>query len=207
MTSKFTMTALAAICAVFAASSASAATNIFPAAAGSVVAAGPYGFLLPGDPWLGGAYAPASLTEPVNGSPLAEGTQWNAGSFWWTGTATSWTVYLDHSYSMNQLVVQADNNDSYQVQYRVGSSWVDAADVGAVAGWGLMTRSPYDVSFTTNALRVVATGGDGYYALGQIEAFGTAAPELSTWAMMLAGFAALGFAGYRGSRKSVAALA
>ena len=32
----------------------------------------------------------------------------------------------------------------------------------------------------------------------------TAAPELSTWAMMLLGFAGLGFAGYRGSRKDAA---
>jgi hypothetical protein len=30
----------------------------------------------------------------------------------------------------------------------------------------------------------------------------TAAPELSTWAMMLAGFAGLGLAGYRRGRKS-----
>ncbi len=32
----------------------------------------------------------------------------------------------------------------------------------------------------------------------------TAVPEPSTWAMMLAGFVAIGFAGYRGSRKGVA---
>jgi hypothetical protein len=33
---------------------------------------------------------------------------------------------------------------------------------------------------------------------------GGVVPELSTWAMMLLGFAGLGFAGYRASRKSVA---
>ncbi len=33
----------------------------------------------------------------------------------------------------------------------------------------------------------------------------TAAPEPSTWMMMLAGFAGLGFAGYRSGRKSPAA--
>jgi PEP-CTERM motif len=32
-------------------------------------------------------------------------------------------------------------------------------------------------------------------------------PEPSTWAMMLVGFAGLGFAGYRASRKSVASVA
>jgi hypothetical protein len=34
--------------------------------------------------------------------------------------------------------------------------------------------------------------------------FGTAVPEPSTWAMMLLGFAGLGFAGYRRSRKASA---
>jgi hypothetical protein len=32
----------------------------------------------------------------------------------------------------------------------------------------------------------------------------TAIPEASTWAMMLLGFAGLGFAGYRASRKAFA---
>ena len=33
---------------------------------------------------------------------------------------------------------------------------------------------------------------------------GTPVPEPSTWAMMLAGFAGLGFLGWRGSRRTVA---
>ena len=35
----------------------------------------------------------------------------------------------------------------------------------------------------------------------------SAAPEPSTWAMMLLGFAGIGFAGYRASRKGAAAAA
>jgi hypothetical protein len=34
------------------------------------------------------------------------------------------------------------------------------------------------------------------------EIAGTAVPEPSSWAMMLVGFAGLGFAGYRASRRS-----
>ncbi len=37
--------------------------------------------------------------------------------------------------------------------------------------------------------------------------FSTGVPEPSTWAMMLIGFAGLGFAGYRASRKSASAMA
>ena len=32
--------------------------------------------------------------------------------------------------------------------------------------------------------------------------YNTAVPELGTWAMVMLGFAGLGFAGYRGSRKA-----
>ena len=42
-----------------------------------------------------------------------------------------------------------------------------------------------------------------FFASNEIATFApSAVPELSTWAMMLAGFAGLGFAGYRTSRKS-----
>jgi hypothetical protein len=43
--------------------------------------------------------------------------------------------------------------------------------------------------------------GDGVFA------FGGAVPEPSTWMMMLVGFAGLGFAGWRGSRKTAAGAA
>jgi hypothetical protein len=38
-----------------------------------------------------------------------------------------------------------------------------------------------------------------------MEVSGVATPEPSTWAMMTLGFAGLGFAGYRASRRAVAA--
>ena len=48
---------------------------------------------------------------------------------------------------------------------------------------------------------VIANGVTDYTSAGGL-ALGT--PEPSTWAMMLAGFAGLGFAGYRSSRKRAA---
>ena len=50
----------------------------------------------------------------------------------------------------------------------------------------------------------LACSPDGSGGFGFDFAVGGAVPEPSTWAMMLAGFAGLGFAGYRASRKSVA---
>jgi hypothetical protein len=55
-----------------------------------------------------------------------------------------------------------------------------------------------DLTFGYN---LVADGSGGF---GFDFAVGGAVPEPSTWAMMLIGFAGLGFAGYRASRKNVA---
>ena len=49
---------------------------------------------------------------------------------------------------------------------------------------------------------LVADGSGGF---GFDFALGGAVPETSTWAMMLVGFAGLGFAGYRASRRTAAA--
>jgi hypothetical protein len=63
---------------------------------------------------------------------------------------------------------------------------------------------------TTNAIAfdfakfvVGANVVSGTVDIGQSMASITVVPELSTWAMILLGFAGLGFAGYRGSRKAV----
>ena len=53
----------------------------------------------------------------------------------------------------------------------------------------------------TIGYNLVADGSGGF---GFDFAVGGAVPEPSTWAMMLIGFAGLGFAGYRASRKNVA---
>jgi hypothetical protein len=56
----------------------------------------------------------------------------------------------------------------------------------------------FDLTF---GYTLVADGAGGF---GFDFAIGGAVPETSTWAMMLAGFAGLGFAGYRSTRRQVA---
>jgi hypothetical protein len=60
-----------------------------------------------------------------------------------------------------------------------------------------------DIGHACSDLQGCAGTGDVTASVG-ITTFGTA-PEPSTWAMMLAGFAFLGYAGYRGRRSSVTA--
>jgi hypothetical protein len=70
------------------------------------------------------------------------------------------------------------------------------------------------VSTTANITYLNATYGEGSTLTDPTIAFGTngfygpniaAAPELSTWAMMLIGFAGIGFVGRRAARRSVTA--
>ena len=209
MTSKLTMTALAAICGVIGGSPAYAATNILPTAYTSVTVDGTDGVLSAADAgWSGGSTASDKLA-PITGAVQPEATQWNHGSFWWDASVStvSWTVTLDKSYALTGFSIQADDNDTYLLQYWNGSTWADAVDVGTYGAYGLVTRPTYSLAtpITTHELRFTATGGDGLYALGHIEAYGSVVPEPSTWVMMLAGFAGLGFAGFRAARKSVAA--
>jgi hypothetical protein len=80
-----------------------------------------------------------------------------------------------------------------------------------------MTISPdlgAAVSLTTLAAADMAASGEdvvlplgpgALFATLSVSTLAVAAPEPSTWAMMVAGFAGLGLAGYRGSRKSAPA--
>ncbi len=71
---------------------------------------------------------------------------------------------------------------------------------GGFVGWeGL---DPTGLSETTYGAHVGTFDG----TMAEI-VIGTGVPEPSTWAMMLLGFAGLGFAGYRGSRKSATLVA
>ena len=45
-----------------------------------------------------------------------------------------------------------------------------------------------------------------WYDLDNVSVTSTAIPEASTWAMMVLGFAGLGFAGFRARRTAIAAI-
>lgn len=140
-----------------------------------------------GGGWGSGSLAPASTL--TDGAFLPESTQWNVGSVWW-GSSTPFSsdnflvVDLGSVQSFDHLVLQADNNDSYAVEYWNGSNWLSAWNASAVSGWGMMTRaSDLLPVISSQYLRVHATSGDSFYSVSELQALAPV-PEPETWALM-----------------------
>ena len=111
--------------------------------------------------------------------------------------------------------------DSFTVVENSGSSYTTASFNGVefsnldfgpgekITGFSLLTNlpglTPADISFTSDSIRYDASGlsfqSSPYFVTLTVT---TAVPELSTYVLMLLGFAGLGFAGYRKSRNRVA---
>jgi hypothetical protein len=181
-----------------AAAPAQAATNVIPGHWTSGSTDGVAGVLRAGAPWGPGS-TPSDLEAPVDGAFAPENQQWNNGSFWWDEDATinaapvHYTIVLDGLFTLNRFLVQADDNDSYLLEWWDGAAWQTAFNIAAVNTFGLVTRDSGVIgAITTDRLRFSATGGDAYYAVAEIQAF--AVPEPATWGLMLAGFGVAGAA-------------
>lgn len=177
---------------------ASAATNIFPGHVTSITVTGSDGVLRIGSPWGPGS-TPSDQNTPVDGAFVPEQTQWNNTSFWWDEDSSVnqskvyWEVLLDQAFTVDQFIVQADDNDSYLLEYWDGAAWQTAFDIPTLPSFGLVTRDSGTVGpIMTDRFRFSATGGDNYFAVSEIQAFAIAVPELSVWAMMIIGFGAMG---------------
>ena len=186
-----------------------ATTNVVPGNWSVIQWPGTAGVLRAGSIWGPGS-TPSDAAAPVSGTPQPENTQWNNGSFWWdqdpsvNSDPVTWTVTLNKKYAINQLKVQADDNDSYLVEYWTGSSWASIYNVPAVFTFGLVTRDSGNFApIFTDRFRFSAVSGDNYYALGQFEAFGSV-PEPASWALLIGGFGMVG-AMSRRRRRVVAA--
>jgi len=197
--------ALCIACTMSAAPAAFAVDNVADNGIPSITLNGVFGVLAPANVAF---WTPPSAPAPVFAPPhtLVDGifrgmfTTWTQDTVFWDASAAgaasnSIVVNLDKTYAINQLLIEADSNEFYEVQYRSGASWIPVWDANPVPAYGLQTRaSPVFGPFVTDALRVVAIGGDGLYAVSELQAFGVAAvPEPGTWAMLVAGLGMVGF--------------
>jgi hypothetical protein len=193
--------AATALAAAAAAGAARAETNVVPTAVGAVTIDGTYG-VLHSATWSGPPSTASDPLTPIDGVFAPENQQWNDGSFWWdedpsiNATPLTYTLDFNGLYELDRFVVQADDNDTYLLEWWDGAAWQTAFNVPGVFTYGLTTRdSGVLAPIVTDRLRFSATGGDNYYGVSEIQAFGTAAaaaPEPAAWAMMIAGFGLAG---------------
>ncbi|WP_170304344.1 PEP-CTERM sorting domain-containing protein [Duganella radicis] len=157
--------------------------------------------------WGGGVLAaPATVTDGVF---LAVGTQWNTGSVFWSGAVgvDAITVTLNQKSLVSQLLIQADNDNNYLVEYLDSSNlWQTAATLSPHRSWGLDNGSATLGSpVLTTAFRIsgAAGAGDAQFSVSEFQAIGNvvAVPEPATYGMLGAGLGLLALVARRQSRK------
>jgi len=180
-------------------------TNILQGNWQVLATSGVMGTLRSGSVWTGDGGTLASLSSIVDGAFLPEQTQWDYGTWWWdqdpsvNASPVVTTIQLNGFFTIDRLLVQADNNDTYGIRYRDnGGIWQDLWTVGSVAGYGMMTRDSGIIgSIVTDALEFTALGGDNYYAVSEIQAFSPSVPEPATLSLIAAALAVVGFTARR----------
>jgi hypothetical protein len=140
---------------------------------------------------------PATAGSVVDGVFLPEASCWQDGVSW-QGTSPTVDINLNGTFTLTGAKVQADDNDTYQLQYLgTDNAYHDWWSIPTQCCWGLVTRSDGGslATVTATGLRFFATGGDGYYAVSEIQAYGTPVgnqvPEPASAYLLAAGFAAL----------------
>ncbi len=158
----------------------------------------------------------SSLLQTIDdGVFLPENTQFQTGTVWWNGAYTTdpsttpfLTIDLGQNYTIDGAIVQADNNDSYTLQYEtaLGGKWQTLWNVPEqYNGGGMATRPNTNqktqyalIPTSVRAVKFFANAGDGLYAVSEIQLYTTPAavgnaPEPTTWALFGTGLAALLF--------------
>lgn len=127
----------------------------------------------------------APIATLVNGGFLPKNTHWQTNTIWWTGSTPVLEVDLGGEFVLFGLIVQADDNDAYLLEYWSASlgSWEVLWNVPNYDsfGSGMQTRpDPFDDTEqfllsspkSTNRLRIRSGVGDGSYSVSELQAWG-----------------------------------
>lgn len=155
--------------------------RLAPTSGGTVYSVGEFGVynappknLLAGVPGVPTG-AVTNVAKATDGSAPPAFTDWNTAeaAVMPVDSAVVWDLgALRH---IDAFRIQADNNDRYMVYVsQNGAQWLLAYVAAPVGGYGLQTRFSAQVDVMARYVRVAPLAGDGYYSVGEIEAFDTA---------------------------------
>ncbi len=129
---------------------------------------------------------PPAASSVDDGVFLPEGTCWQAGVRWvGNGSGNTINIDLGGTFTISSAIVQADDNDTYLLQYLgTDNQYHDWWAIPTAGTWGLFTRPNSDqvtqmalTAVEATGLRIYATGGDGYDAVSEVQVFGSAVPS------------------------------
>jgi hypothetical protein len=133
---------------------------------------------------------------------LPEQTCYQSGPVYWNTQTNTIDIDLRGTFTLNGAIVQADDNDVYELQYRdTGGTYHDWYSVPIQGSFGMITRTDLALpAVSATGLRFFAPleSGDGEFGVSEIEVFGV--PEPGTIWMMLGGLTLLATAGLKRQR-------
>lgn len=207
---------LAALAASAAASTTAAAQNV--AFGKPVTANGVFGVLRDGSQWAPTATPPADPSTLTDGSFLPEATLWTSGTIWWDAFLprsenNSLIVDLGSVLRLDRVRLQADDNDTYLVDFRTGTSgpWSSLLTFDPLGSYGMVTRPEQSLG-VVEARQVRVRGsngasgqaGDSYYSVSELEVFASTVPEPGPFALVAGGVALAGAVVRRRARQTSA---
>src|ERR1700736_128344 len=161
-----------------------------------------------------GIFTPES-TGYGTATAISESVQWMTTDGQPAGASnapTTLEIDLGSFFSISGAIVQADDNDSYLLQYHNASNntWLTLWNVPAISsGSGFRTRPNADQTtfqslgpIVTDAVRISAISGDAGLGVSEIQLSGSAVPEPGTSVLIAMGAPAILSLGRRCKRRS-----
>ncbi len=117
-----------------------------------------------------------------------ENSDYLANSIWWSDPLSMITVDLGSSFTVQDILIQVDSNDQYQLDYSIdNTNWsslftISPEDGEIPYGMDTMSSDPLHNEYVSSLafssveaqyIRISASGGDSAYFLSELQIFGS----------------------------------